>query len=65
LRSGAIVAEVGGQPTGSLSRADVLALFQQPAGTTVEIAFRDSASKPMRVLTLRLRDVLQNDRSAK
>jgi hypothetical protein len=58
LTDGEIVGEVSGQPSSSLSRADVIALFQQPAGTSVEITLRDSAGRPGRSLTLRLRDVL-------
>jgi len=60
MESGEIVSEVGGQPSASLSRADVLAIFQQPPGTSVEIALRDGASQPLRVVTLRLRDMLRD-----
>jgi hypothetical protein len=58
LQTGDIVTEVGGQPARSLSRADVLVMFQQPVGTTVAITLQNSASQPARVLALRLRDVL-------
>jgi hypothetical protein len=58
LKGGEIIDEVAGQPSRSLSRADVVAMFQQPAGTSIEIILRDSAAQPDRSLTLRLRDVL-------
>jgi hypothetical protein len=60
VQTGVILAEVDGRPSQSLSRADALAIFQQPAGTAVAIALRDSPLQPTRVLTVRLRDVLRD-----
>ena len=64
VQSGGIVAEVGGRPSQSLSRADAIAIFQQPAGTTVAITLRDDSLQQARPLTLRLRDMLRNSGSA-
>lgn len=55
IKSGDLIDEVGGRPSQSLSRADVLVLFQQPAGTTVDLRVRE----PARSLSVRLRDVLR------
>jgi carboxyl-terminal processing protease len=55
IKSGDLIDEIGGRPSQSLSRADVLALFQQPAGTTVDLRVRE----PARSLSVRLRDVLR------
>jgi hypothetical protein len=58
LKGGEIVDAVGGQPSRALARADALAIFQQPAGTAVEITVRESGGAPGRSLTLKLRDLL-------
>ena len=58
IKAGAIIDEVGGRPSGSLSRADVVAILQQAPGTSVEITLRDHDGQPARALSLRLRDVL-------
>jgi hypothetical protein len=64
LRGGEIIDAVSAQPSRTLSRSDVVAIFQQPAGTSIAITLRDGAGQPGRSLTLRLRDVLQDGRSA-
>jgi hypothetical protein len=58
IKGGEIIDEVAGQPSRSLSRADVLAMFQQAAGTSIELALRSGAREPDRLLSVRLRDVL-------
>ena len=58
IKGGEIIDEIAGQASRSLSRADVVAILQQPPGTSVEIALRDGAGRRNRLLSLRLRDVL-------
>lgn len=58
MKVGDLIDEVGGQPSQSLSRADVMAIFQQPAGTVVEVRVRSTAAESARSLSIRLRDAL-------
>jgi hypothetical protein len=58
MKADEIIDEVAGLPSRSLSRADVMAMFQQAAGTSIEIAVRGNAAQSRRLLSLRLRDVL-------
>lgn len=58
LKRGEIIDQVAGQPSRLLSRADALAILQQAPGTSVVIALRDNAEQADRVLSLRLRDFL-------
>jgi hypothetical protein len=58
VKEGEIIDEVAGQPSRSLSRADVLAIFEQAPGTSIEIAFRSASGQSSQLRTLRLRDVL-------
>jgi hypothetical protein len=53
LKAGDTLLSVGGRPAASLSRADVLALMRQSAGTVVEIATGDPSAPRQRRLTLR------------
>jgi hypothetical protein len=50
IKSGDLIEAVDGQPSRSLSRADVMAIFQQPAGTTVNLGVHAES------LAIRLRD---------
>jgi S1-C subfamily serine protease len=58
IKVGEIIDEIAGQASRSLSRADVVAILQQAPGTSIDIALRDGAGQPSRLLSLRLRDVL-------
>lgn len=58
IKGGEIIDEIAGQASRSLSRADVVAILQQAPGTSIEIALRDSAGQPDRLLYIRLRNVL-------
>jgi hypothetical protein len=58
IQGGEIIDQVAGYPSRSLSRADAVAMFQQAAGTSIQIGLRNSAARPHRLVSLRLRDAL-------
>jgi C-terminal processing protease CtpA/Prc len=58
LRSDDVIDDVDGHPAASLSKSDVMAMFQQAAGTRVGMRLRKSVTEPDRLVTIRLRDVL-------
>lgn len=58
IKAGEIIDEIARRPSGSLSRADAVAILQQAPGTSIEIKLRDRAGLPDRLLSLQLRDVL-------
>jgi hypothetical protein len=58
VKSGEIVDELAGESARSLSTADAMALFRQPAGTNIVLRMRQTSVAPGRSVTVRLRDAL-------
>ncbi len=56
LQKGDVVLAIGGQSAKDLSRADAVALFQQPPGTDLDLQIASGGAE--RTVTLRLRDLL-------